>query len=166
MAADVAEVLRAMQSCLGTPLDSVEAAVHKPLTKEGGTITHVALSFGKHKVCLGTAGSGGLRLADLAPVTDMGEFGRIEHEHFASPVVGRPLRRVSLLLSDELGPDDKEPVGVALGFDADERGSSTARMTFTWWTARPAGSPTTSFTSSSQRPSRSRVISGPSPGLY
>ena len=109
-----------MQSCLGTPLDSVEAAVHKPATKEGGTITQVALSFGKNKVCLGTGGSGGLQLADLAPVTDMGEFGRIEHEHFASPVVGSPLRRVSRLLSGELGLDDKEPVGVALGFDADE----------------------------------------------
>lgn len=84
MAADVAEVLRAMQSCLGTPLDSVEAAVHKPATKEGCTITQVALSFGKYKVCLGTAGSGGLQLAELPPVTDMGEFGRIEHEHFAS----------------------------------------------------------------------------------
>lgn len=35
-------------------------------------------------------------------------------------MVGSPLRRVSRLLSDELGPDDKEPVGVALGFDADE----------------------------------------------
>ena len=109
-----------MQSCVGTPLDSVEAAVHKPASEEGGTITQVALSFGKHKVCLGTAGGGGLRLADLAPVTDMGEFGRVEHEHFASPVVGSPLRRVSRLLSDELGPDDKEPVGVALGFDSDE----------------------------------------------
>lgn len=120
MAADVAEVLLAVQSCLGTPLDSVEAAVHKAATKDGGTITQIALSFSKHTVCIGTAGSGGLRLADLAPVTDMGEFGRIEHEHLASPVVGSPLRRVSRLLLDELGADDKEPMGVALGFDAGE----------------------------------------------
>src|SRR5476649_906072 len=106
MPADVAELLRAMQPCVGTPLDSVEAAVHTPATKEGSTITQVALSFGRHKVCLGTAGSGGLQLAGLAPVTDMGEFGRVEHEYFALPVVGSPLRRVSRLLSYELGPDD------------------------------------------------------------
>lgn len=120
MPADVAEVLRAMQSCLGASLDSVEAAVHEPGTEEGRTITQVALSFDKHKVCLGTAGNGGLQLADLAPVTDVATFGRIEHEDLASPAVGRPLRRVSRLLSDELGPKYKEPVGVALGFDADE----------------------------------------------
>ena len=126
-------------------------------------MTQVALSFGKHKVCLGTAGSGGLRLANLAPVTDMGEFGRVEHEHLASPVVGSPLRRVSCFYRTSLARVTKNrwasrSVSIPTSF-----GSSTARMTFAWWTAIPAGSLSTSFTSSSQRPPRSRDIGRPWP---
>lgn len=114
------DFLGAWQSCVGTRLDSIDTAIHKPAASGADSIIQIALKFGKKSISLGTAGGGGLQFSDLAPVTDMGDAGWIEHTRFASPAVGNQLRRVSRLLSNLPGPESEEPVGVALSFSAEE----------------------------------------------
>ncbi len=120
MPPSVADVVQALQSCVGKRLDGIETAVFRHPRREGSTIIQIALDFESAGVCLGTAGNGGLQMSALSPVADMAEFGRIERDPLSSAAAGTALRRVSRLLSLEPGPEYDEPVGVALLFDGDE----------------------------------------------
>jgi hypothetical protein len=114
--ADVTDVLSSLRSCVGKRLDGVEAAIHIAVAREADEITQIALAFEEIRISLGTAGNGGLQPLDLAPITDMGDLGRIAHERFSSPAVGNRLHTVSRLLSGEFALESAAPVGVALGF--------------------------------------------------
>jgi hypothetical protein len=116
---DVADVIRALESCVERRLDGIEMAVHKHPSREGLTITQIA----------STSRTAGFVLAPPAP-----EAHRSLHRHpsrisassaalsaslwFRKQLVN-PLRRVSRLLSLEPARNTTN-VGVAFVFDADE----------------------------------------------
>ena len=111
----VDDVLRALEFCVGSRLDRVEAAAHTHPARPTATIAQIRFDLGDTSISLGTAGPGGLQLTPLTPTADLGEFGRIERQTFSFVVVGDELRSVRRLLASE--PELDTAVGVALGFE-------------------------------------------------